>query len=563
MDYVISNLHWFVLLLGGLVFFHELGHFLVAKWCGVKVLRFSLGFGPKIVGFTYGETEYWLSLLPLGGYVKMLGEQPEDEASISHEDAARAFVNRPVWQRACIALAGPVFNLLLAFFVYQAMFVGAGEVGDTRLGVVERDGAAWQAGIRPGDRVIAINGKATETWTDLRRGIGDSLQQPITMRVSREGEADRDVTVRPLAVVETDALGDSSSRGRIGVSLQYVKPVLAVVDPSSPAAAVGLQSGDIIASIDGNKIQAWHEVQQRLRRVLSGATVKLSVLRNTLPMDVMLKPDAVWPEGMRPDLGSAADASGGYTGLVSMESVVSKVDENTPAASAEIKPGDRLVEVTFHAPNAVPHTRAVDVWTFDLASLGEALPGTEVDVLIQRGRELMHKRIAVEVKDEQDELKQSHKVRVIGMQNDTSLLGTYSKILNVGFFDASARAFIQVGDDASLIGRGVAKLFSGGVPLDTVGGPIMLFVVAEKSAKHGWSAFFRTLAMISVNLGLLNLLPVPVLDGGHLVFLAIEAVMRKPASVRMREIANSIGMALLLMLMLLAFKNDIVRYVLG
>lgn len=225
------NVFWFALLLGVLIFVHELGHFTFAKLFDVKVLRFSLGFGPRLIGVRKGDTDYCVSALPLGGYVKMVGELNDSE--IAPEDRPRAFSQKPVWMRSIILVFGPVANLVLALLVYVVMFTGKQTFGDTRIGVVTPAGPAWQAGLRPGDRIVAIGERPVNDWSDILTGIGEHPGAHLTMTYERAGQR-QTVAVQPEAHVEHDELQEDQKRGRIGISLFYVKPILAVVESHEP-----------------------------------------------------------------------------------------------------------------------------------------------------------------------------------------------------------------------------------------------------------------------------------------------------------------------------------------
>lgn len=593
--YVLQNLHWFVLLIGVLVFFHELGHFLFAKLFGVKVERFSIGFGPKLLGITRGETEYWLSAFPLGGYVKMLGEAPN--SPIPEEEIHRAFLHKPVWQRALIALAGPLFNMILAYAVYVGMFAGTHTFGDTKLGIVTVGEPAWNAGLRPGDRVLAIDGKTLDDWDDLRAAIAARPAEPMVITYERDGTS-RQTTVVPEHSTQPDVFQEPETRGKIGISLQYVKPSIGVVDAESPAAKAGLRTGDTIVEVNGKPVHAWHEVRDEVARVTAeqsaitllidpvhsactnqeqkgdsgacdgaevvarpGVQIDPSTQRMTVHHVV---PSPHFPAGLSRDLLSSADTASGYTGLVSDNVVVGSVDADTPAARAGIQPGDRLIRVAITDAKGNSTTRPIDVWEIDLGALNgiDALQ-SDVQITVQRQHAILPVHLRLTERKETDELKNVHKVLVFGAHpaaRGDEGLGTYLKERRIGPGEALTEAAQQVSEDATLIARGLARLVQGKLPMESMGGVIMLFVIAEKSAKKGAQVFLRTMAVISVNLGMLNLLPVPVLDGGHLLFCAIEAVRRKPASIRVREWANTVGLILLLLLMLLAFRNDIVRY---
>ncbi|MBC7792621.1 MAG: site-2 protease family protein, partial [Clostridia bacterium] len=227
MAYVLSNLHWFLLFISILVFVHELGHFVLAKWCGVKVLKFSIGFGPRIISFTRGDTEYALSLLPLGGFVKMLGDTPGSEIPVG--DADRAFNNKKVWQRAAIVAAGPMFNFGLALVIYFAMFNGTQTYEDTRLGSVAVDGPAWRGGLRPGDKILTINGEKPRDYYELRELVGAKPNQDIAVDYDRNGVV-TNATVHTKAHDEANVFQERELRGRIEVNNRYVEPVVAVID---------------------------------------------------------------------------------------------------------------------------------------------------------------------------------------------------------------------------------------------------------------------------------------------------------------------------------------------
>lgn len=558
MTYFLQNFPYFLVLIGALVFFHELGHFLVAKACDVKVLRFSLGMGPRLFSTVRGETEYQLSLLPLGGYVKMLGEAPGTD--IPPEEAGRALGNKPLWQRTAIVLAGPVFNFILATLVYFSMFVGSHTFGDTRLGVVTMGEPAWEAGLRPGDKIVAVEGSPVSRWDELREQIAKRPDAALHVTYERDGQS-HDVTLQTQVRAEENVFQETETRGKIGVSLQYLRPVLGVVDPESPAAKAGLKTDDVVEQVGTKSVKAWHEVRDAVAALPAGAPVHVQVLRGSEHVTADLTPEAA-VAGLPTNLFSAADvAQGAYTGLVNKDSLVTSIEPKTPAETAGLQINDRLVQLTIKTPDGKEAHRPIGVWGIDLASFGLDAR-SELMLTVQRGHEVLTRSFHLMQREEKDEFKNAHTAYVLGALNDPNILDTYMFERQVGPLEAFSEAFTQVGDDMTLIARGIAKIAQGRISLNTMGGPIMLFVIAEKSAKRGWQYYLRTLAMISVNIGMLNMLPIPVLDGGHLLFFGMEAISRRPPSMRMREMANMVGLALLLMLMFLVFKNDLLRFVL-
>lgn len=553
--YFFENLHWFVLFIGPMITFHELGHFLVAKACRVKVLRFSIGFGPKLFGVTWHGTEYWLSALPLGGYVKMLGEAPG--APIPEEEADQAFSNKPVWQRSLIALAGPVFNFALALVVYFAIGLGSHTFLDTRIGVVTYGDPAWQAGLRPGDRITTIDGELVEEWDDLRERISTRPGDTLEIGFDREGES-HVTSVTPAAEDETNLFREIETRGRVGISPTFVEPIIGVIDSASPAAAIGLRTGDRIEKVGDTAVGAWHELRTAVERVPEGQPIELSIRRGDDEQKAELTP-VPYPDGLGPTFFSAADTRWGYTGLVSKESLVEKVEEKTPAARIGLQPGDRLLRLRLEKDGTVVE-RPIGVWGIDLKAFSGVDATADFVLTFQRGREILSRDLKLVEREETDEFRNKRKRHVFGASNDPDTYSTYTYSRSIGPVESFQGAVLNVAVSATLITKGLAKLAQGDLPLDSMGGPIMLFVIAEKSAKRGVRDFLGMLAIISVNLGLLNLLPIPILDGGHLMIFGVEAVRRRPPSVRTREIASFVGLALLIILMVWVFHNDIMRF---
>jgi regulator of sigma E protease len=587
----ISNILIFALFIGTLVFFHELGHFAVAKWCGVKVHAFSLGFGPELIAFTKGETRYRIALLPLGGYVKMLGEQPGVDED-PDEDYSRSLAAKPLWQRTAVVAAGPIANFLLAAVVYQTLFIGNQTFSDTKLGVVSRSGAAYEAGIRPGDKITHINGESVSTWEDIGEGIGGRPGEKVSVTVERGGEAQK-FSLVPKPVEEMNPFGEMEPRGKVGISLSYVKPAIAVLDAQSPAALAGLKTGDRILSVDGKPVQAWQDLRQAFAETLKDSVV-VTYQRGNEQVDATLQLETVKPEAAAdnatdvsaetpreeaalPLPAVARDAwtsiqlgKAGYTGLVALDSVIAEVEAETPAHGAGLKPGDRLLSVSVYpfvegkdVASEPSSTQLIDVWAMDLSTLQKEDARSTFEFKVQRGTEVLSVPLSLATKDVSDPFRGKRQEVVFGAKNTQGTLDAYRFEREVGFLESAEKAWARVGRDFSVIGIGFWKLIGGSVSIDNVGGPIMLFVIAEQSADRGWGTFWSTLAFISVNLGLLNLLPIPVLDGGHLMFYAFEAVRRRPPSMRAREIGHMIGLALLLTLMVVAVSNDVIRFILG
>ncbi|MCG6880356.1 MAG: RIP metalloprotease RseP [Deltaproteobacteria bacterium] len=357
MHYFIYYVLPFLVVLGVLIFFHELGHFLVAKYFGITVLKFSLGFGPKLLGKKIGETEYLISSIPLGGYVKMLGENDdEEEDPIPPEDEGKSFSHKPAIQRIAVVGAGPVFNLLLALLIFCASFGFTGmQVLTTEIGQVREGSPADKAGLKKGDLIVSVDDMDTDTWSQLKEFVQDNQGEPI----------------------------------------------------------------------------------------------KIALLRNGQPLTVTIIPEM---------------------------SVVKNI---------------------------------------------------------------------------------------FGEDIKTPLLGVVSagsfKEIKLGFLAALKEGFLKTWEIIKLTCLTVVKLFQGIVSIKTLGGPILIGQMTGQLAEQSWSYLIPFTAVISINLGILNLLPVPILDGGFIVFLLIELIIGRPLNVKKREFAQKLGIGLLILLMIVVIYNDISR----
>jgi regulator of sigma E protease len=416
------TLLWAVILFGLLIFFHELGHFIVAKLVGVKVLKFSLGFGPKLISKKIGETEYLISAVPLGGYVKPLGEEPGEE--LAEEDKPRAFTFQPVWKRMAIVLAGPVFNLVLAFLIFFAFLSlkHSVEIPDfnalsPKIVNVSMDSPAMRAGLHVGDTVTAINGKDISTWIEMEATILENPGKEISLQVKRDG-ALVDLTVTPESDTITDAEGNEIVVGRIGISRRA--SIIGEVFADTPARKAGLQKNDTVMSIDGVPVLDWKEMSSILSKN-PGRELNMKVMREGSLLDINITPE----------------------------------------------------------------------------------PKTATD---SEGNEITVGRIGISSKS------------------------AFRVIQSNAFWQAPFKALQAVYEWCVVTLEIVVKLFSGSVSAKQVGGPILIVDAAAKAASVGAFTYFNFIAIISINLAILNLMPVPVLDGGHILFLSIEALRRKPIS---------------------------------
>ncbi|PNS09547.1 RIP metalloprotease RseP [Solilutibacter silvestris] len=436
-----GSLWWLLITLGVLVTFHEFGHFWVGRHFGVKVLRFSVGFG-KPVWSRIGRdgTEYAIGGIPLGGYVKFLDER---EGDVAPEDLGQAFNRKPVWQRMLIVAAGPVFNIVLCVALLWGMLVIGRPDYAPVIGHVE--GITAAAGIQPGDRIVRIDGDDIPTWNDALPALARNAIAHRAVTVDVRGAAGESAHMLrldqlPARINEIELLSD------IGMEPQHmtVPPVVGEV-PASGASAGLLQPGDRIVGVNGSAVTVFEDIRPLVQKTAAGAPVQLTVARAGQTLAVAIVPT--------------------------------------------VQGKSRLLGVTPKLP------------------AGDSRPKYDT-------------------------------VRRLGpVQAVPAAIHETSALLR---------------DSVTMIGR----MIRGQAPRESVSGPVTIARIANSSAQMGPAWFLRFLALMSLSLGVLNLLPIPILDGGHLAMYAIEAVRGRPLGERALAISQSIGLMLILGLMGLAFYND-------
>lgn len=554
---VFNYAFFLILMIGPLVFFHELGHFIFAKLFGVKVLTFSLGFGPAIPGLRrrWGETEYQVASVPLGGYVKMLGEDPDEE--VSPEDEARAFNHVRLWKRMIIVSAGPAFNVLLAMMIFfVAALISGDKAFPAQVGSVMPNTPAARAGLRPGDRIVEVGDQEIHYWRDMRAVVEKRPGQATRFVVVRGGKR-LVLRITPDTYRHLTLLHVVEQKGLVGISLAEQAAQVGVAGRAGIAGRAGLHSGDLVVRVGATPVRTWRELQNALERA-GGAPIQLFVLRQTLPVagfvDLReLVPSSVW---LRPGPGAREQSGWRAYGLERADAYVDRVEPDTPAAKIGLAPGDRVLSLDG---------RPVESW-FLLEQRLQEHPEAKHQLVWRtpdgtRREGTFRQKTVVE----QDEFKQEVTHHVFGATNRQAYFMPDPVKLPAGrrLSYAAWDSLKQTGSLFRIMVVGIAQMIRGNVPTSSIGGPIMLAHVARTAARKGWEMFVFMLALISINLALLNLLPIPILDGGHILVFTVEAIRRKPLSINARATMNLVGLALIAILMVLAFKNDCVRYILN
>ncbi|MEC7641262.1 MAG: RIP metalloprotease RseP [Nitrospinota bacterium] len=434
----------FLAALAALIFVHELGHFLVARKVGVTVEKFSLGFGPKIIGIQHDNTDFIISAIPLGGYVKMKGEDPDEQL----HDTEGSFSSAPVKDRLAIAFAGPAANILFALGIYLVVYLNGVPTMMATVGTVKDLSPAQVAGLQSGDRIIEIDGEKIEFWEQLQSIVHKNPGNRMDFTIERNTTEIISLPITPISEKVANLFGEKENVGLIGIT-PLVRNI-SFIREGSPSESSGLQVGDRILSIDGLPMRGWGDLKT-LAIDKPGQELTFTIQREGIPQEFTLTPEAK----------TVKDEQG----------------------------------------------KEIEIGTLGLGMIGEM------------------------------------------------------SLEQYGLLGATLRAIEETGRLTYLIVLTIKKMIFGSVPAESIGGPILIFQIYGEQAKQGFNELIRLTALISINLGLLNLLPIPILDGGHIFFFLIEIAKGRPVSQKNRERAQQVGFFMLISLMIFAFYNDIMRII--
>jgi regulator of sigma E protease len=558
-----------IVALGLLIFVHETGHFLVAKLFGVRVITYSFGFGHRLFGFSYKGTDYRVSAIPFGGYVRMWGADPfeveeeqQEQEAMRSVDAAGAAPRPPqrgewalqdvsVWKRLLIYAAGPAANLVVPFFVFVVLFMAGEPQLASVVGTVVGDSAAAVAGIQPGDRVVEVAGQPVKTWEEMTEAWELADNGPVAVSVERQEQRLSFELPQPRAGRTTGGPYD------FGLRLEVPSTGVGVLHSASPAGVAGLRTGDEITAVDGRPVESWPTLRTLLQQ--AGERVELSWVRAGEPMKAELQRDSAWiPPAVAPLLTQPVD----HWGLQTATLFVSKVSAGSAAETAGIQPGGFLLAIDgarvqswFEVLRGVAVTMSED---------GEERSASEVVVTVLQDDAAYDLRMTPKVQRDTDARGRYYHRPIIGVTS----LGVWADSPKVRVYYSLPQAVVRGAGDTVLLVRftleQLSLLVTGQASAgESLGGPVEIVRQTSQAAKSGWMQFSRLLGMISISVGIFNLLPVPVLDGGHLLFYGLEAIRGRPVSPLLRERAQIVGVMLLVVLMIFVLVKDIGRLQLG
>ncbi|MBF0440737.1 MAG: RIP metalloprotease RseP [Oligoflexales bacterium] len=581
-----------ILLLGILIFVHEAGHFFVGKLCGIGVEIFSIGVGPSILKIRYKETEYKIGMIPLGGYVKFFGTIRTEE--VPEELSEKAYYKASPTKRMITVFSGPFANFLLAVLIYMVMGMRGIPQPPPVVGEVMAGSPAEQAGLKFGDIVKSINGIEIRTWSDLQEKIAESPNKNLRLSIIRGGDI-LDLNIMPK-IYSGDELAIFKSRGRIGISPGRMPAVISLLDTEGVAARAGFKTGDRIENIlIGEKkqpVKYWWDFLAVLAEISASknsqilkmeVSEKVSVeeksaqKQKTVALDLSnIKPEDRVPMkiaqilgithsgltigSVRKEIKKSSTDKGGFD---SSGDELSRDDNNSNQEMTEeqilkqnygkafdlLMYGDRIVKWNGeNIPDIFKYTDIVMAYGSPSAVLQVQREGRYLDLNIDLEPVIVQKA-------EGKVIQYILPVEFIG-----SLVQGDMIIEKYSFPEALWFGTVKTVQQTKLIAEAVIGLFTGDVPLMALGGPISIGKVASDSVRLGWMTFFSALALISVNLGLLNLFPIPVLDGGQLILLSLEVAYRKPLPEIAVENFQKVGFIMVLGLVVMATYNDLSRF---
>jgi regulator of sigma E protease len=537
----------FLVILGPLVIFHEFGHYFFARIFGVKAEIFSIGFGPKLWSHQMGETEFRVSAIPLGGYVKLLGE--DRDAPLPEAEAKRALHKQAPWKRFFIFFAGPLFNFILAIAIFMAvMAIGEPETANV-IGRVVHGSVAEKVGLQSGDRVLEIQHKPVRRYEEIANAIGENPGKAVVLQVRHPNGQVQELTATPSAEHGFSVYGEATDVGEIDGMMPFARGNTAgVSSPESVAAKAGIGTGDVISEFAHHPVKDWEEIDRAYQLAAPGSAIEVKFLKNGATGSAAQRSATL----LKPLAASTPGTPGEAWGLYSSELFVDKTVAKSPAQAAGVQKGDRLVGIGPVTVESFLQLRD------EVQKNGEKIG--RIPLRWERNGKLIAQEIVptqTQTKDPEMKSVTQYTVGVVPMLFMADPETVIDRVWNPFTLVYKGTERVVVFTWRNVVS--IAKLFTGEVSVGTLGGPIMIGKIAGESMARGLATFLSTMAILSIGLGVLNLFPVPVLDGGHIVLLGVESVRGRPLSLRQMEIIQGVGLVLILALMGVIMKNDIAR----
>lgn len=554
-----------VFLLGGVIAVHELGHFLCAKYVGARVDVFSIGFGPKLLSKVWRGTEYCLALVPLGGYVKIYGQDKEELADDPNPQPENALCNKGLWQRILVYVGGPGFNFILAVLIFSGLAVVGIKKNPAIAVRIVAESPAYKAGLRSGDKIEKVAGKAVVTFEDLYNAINESPGQTISMTVKREGSQ----KVLQVPIDKTEAYtpyGEKITGGiLLGLEFSARAPLVATTNDANK---LGLKHGDLISRINDANIKSWEDVENYFANNLVELpkSFSIGIVRNNNE-EAINSPDLSY-------LHKVVDENWDVLRLMdaldmhSTELFVKAVQPNSPADKAGLKVNDRI-----HSVNGVRIHSFMGLQS-NIQDIGKEATESKqkldgiVQLKIERDGKIVKLNSGLRESEGVTPLGEKVMNYTIGIESQMQALPASVLYADDMVVERTNNPFLAMWSGVQETGKftahtviGLKKIVFGEVSMKAVGGPIMIAQIGGQTlVKRGIRQFLMVMAIISITLGIVNLLPIPILDGGHVMFALIESVRGKPISTEAMQWSLKIGLVFLMTLMIFAVFNDISRF---
>lgn len=554
-----------IVLLGVLVTVHELGHYIVAKLSNVKVKVFSVGFGKPFITWRRGETEYRISQLPLGGYVRLAGMDPAEP--VEPDEVGRTFREKAPWVRMLIALGGPAMNLILPFVILLPLYSLSAkydEVEGSAVGALDTGRPAYREGLREGDTIIEIDGDPVATFWQVVEHVSSYTpdQGPLKMKVRRPGVAEPvALAIHPEETVRTDPLmGFVHRQYKIGYIAHYKSATLSVVDPALDGPQAGLRTFDTVRKVGDTEVAHYIELQNALREAAPGQPLSLEVERaRPLDMPMLYARERVTITLPPTDAPRTVES----LGIGASETCLASVDPNGPAARATpvghdagpgLKAGDCITAV-----DGKPHSLVYSVYT----KISHQ-PERAKEVTVSRDGAELKFTLAMERTIFEDPLAGEITQWRMGLSWLPPLERQVPAPLveNVDRLDFAWQSSVKkVSNQVSNTVRSIGGMFSGQVSPQQLSGPLTIGYLAGEYARAGFESFLHLMVVVSLSLALINLVPIPGLDGGLMLVAGVEMVIRRPLPLKVQRGLQYVGSAMILSLIVFALGNDFLKQI--